>query len=291
MSEKVGLVGGGIMGRLMVEKMVAQGYEVFVSDPSPAAQEICKKAGAQIVPGNEELASVCEKILVSLPSPKICLAVAKQLAGCVKKGQIIMETSTNTPENSIEISHQYDGTGAIFLEASILGKPVSVGKWVMPVGGDEAAVKEMEPILLTFAQRVERVGAVGSSSTLKLLNNTMYAVINACICEVMAVADNAGVDKKKFYDIVANSNAATNCGLFKETGYRIAIDKYDDPSVTNAVVRKDNACGVELAKSVGITPVIANLVLSIYDNAVSCGYADEDDSVLYKYFRQIYASK
>ena len=38
MSEKVGLIGAGIMGRLMVEHMVNAGYEVYVSDPDPKTQ-------------------------------------------------------------------------------------------------------------------------------------------------------------------------------------------------------------------------------------------------------------
>jgi 3-hydroxyisobutyrate dehydrogenase-like beta-hydroxyacid dehydrogenase len=291
MKEKVGLVGAGIMGKLMVDHMVAAGYDVYVSDPNPVSQEYCKKAGATVVENNVEIAKNVKKIIISLANPKISIAVAKELAPVVGKGHIILETSTTTPDISETIAEIYKDTGAVFCESSILGKPIVCGEWVIPAGGCADAIEEMKPILLTFAKKVERVGDIGASNKLKLLNNTMYAVINACICEVMAVADNVGVDKMKFYEIVSNSSAATNCGLFKETAYRIAIDKYDEPTATNELIRKDNHCGVALAQSVGMTPLIANTVLSQYENAVSCGYAKEDDSVLYKYFKQVYAPR
>ena len=291
MKEKVGLIGAGIMGRLMVEHMVDAGYEVYVSDPDPRTQEHCREKGAVIVSNNVELVKTVKKVLVSLSNPKISLMVAGEIAPHVGEGHIIFETSTTTPEYSYQIADIFKDTGAVFVESSILGKPIAVGEWVIPAGGDAEAIKEMTPVLLTFAKKVERVGDIGASNKLKLLNNTMYAVINACICEVMTVADRVGMDKMKFYDIVANSAAATNCGLFRETGYRIAIDKYDDPTATNELIRKDNACGVALAQGVGITPIIANTVLTQYNNAVSCGYAKEDDSVLYKYFQQMYAPR
>ncbi len=289
MSEKIGLIGAGIMGRLMVDHMVEAGYEVYVSDPSAEAQEYCKKAGATVVENATELAKTVNKIIVCLAKPAISIAVAKELAAVVGEGHIILETSTTTPDVSETIAEIFKDTGAVFAESSILGKPVACGEWVMPAGGDAEAIKAMEPFLLTFSKKVERVGDIGASNKLKLLNNTMYAVINAIICEVMAVADAAGVDKLKFYDIVANSAAATNCGLFKETGYRIAIDKFDEPTAMNELICKDNRCGVALANSVGIHPYIASTVLNLYENSVSCGYDVEDDSVLYKYFKQIYA--
>lgn len=289
MKEKVGLIGAGIMGKLMVDHMVAGGYDVYVSDPDSYSQEYCKKAGATVLENNVELAKTVNRIIVSLANPKISIAVATEIAPFVGKDHIILETSTTTPDMSEKIADIYKDTGAVFCESSILGKPIAVGEWVIPAGGNAEAIKEMEPILLTFAKKVERVGDIGASNKLKLLNNTMYAVINACICEVMAVADNVGVDKTKFYDIVSNSAAATNCGLFKETAYRIAINKFDEPTATNELICKDNYCGVALAKSAGITPLIANTVLMQYENAVSWGYAKEDDSVLYKYFKQVYA--
>lgn len=289
--EKIGLIGAGIMGKLMIDHMVGAGYEVYVSDPSPVSQEYAKNAGATVVANNVELVGIVKKVIVSLANPKISIAVANEIAPHVGEGHIIFETSTTTPDISYKIADIFKDTGAVFVESSILGKPVACGEWVIPAGGDAAAIEAMTPVLMTFSKKVERVGDIGASNKLKLLNNTMYAVINAIICEVMAVADNAGVDKMKFYEIVANSSAATNCGLFKETGYRIAIDKYDDPTATNALIKKDNTCGVELAKSVGITPIIANTVLTQYENAVNCGYADEDDSVLYKYFKQMYAPR
>lgn len=291
MKETVGLIGVGIMGKLMVDRMLEHGYKLVVYDPDPAAQEFCRVRNVTVAKDNAALAGKAQKIIVSVANPKISIAIAKELAPVVGPGHIVLETSTVTPDISFAIAEIYQGTGAVFVESSILGKPIACGQWVMPAGGDASAIKAMEPILLSFASRVIRAGDIGASNTIKVLNNTMYSVINACICEVMAIADNAGVDKKAFYDIVANSAAATNCGLFREVGLRIAEGRFDQPDATNELIRKDNTCGVAFAKSVGISPLIAGVVLMQYDNAVECGYAKEDNAIMYRYFKQIYAPK
>ena len=63
MKEKVGLIGAGIMGKLMVDHMVAGGYDVYVSDPDSYSQEYCKKAGATVLENNVELAKTVNRII------------------------------------------------------------------------------------------------------------------------------------------------------------------------------------------------------------------------------------
>lgn len=291
MSKKVGLIGVGIMGKLMIEKLQANGYTVIASDPSVGAQEFCKEKGVEVASSNADLASKVNRIVCCLPNPAISIAVAKELVGHVTSDHIVMEVSTVMPSVSVEIGEIYKASEATFVEGAILGRPAAVGNWTIIAGGDEEAIKVMEPIHLSYASRVVRAGDVGSANGIKVLNNTMFCIFNAAIAEVFVIAENAGVDQKAFYEIVANSQAATNCGVFREIGRRIVEDRYEQPDATMFLAKKDNGCGVSVAHDNGISPLIATTSLMAFENAVSTGLGDLDSAAIYQYLRSIYPTK
>ena len=78
-------------------------------------------------------------------------------------------------------------------------------------------------------------------------------------------------------------------GLFKETGARIAEDRYGSPTFTVELLCKDAGLGIEMAKSAGVTPLIAGFVQTLNENAKGKGYADKDTSVLADVFEQFYS--
>jgi 3-hydroxyisobutyrate dehydrogenase-like beta-hydroxyacid dehydrogenase len=176
--------------------------------------------------------------------------------------------------------------GASYVDAPILGRPSASGNWLLPCGGTEEAIEYASPALLTFAKKVVRVGEIGAGNALKLLNQLMFSVINGVSAEVMALTEVVGIDKKAFYDVVANSGAATVSGLFKETARRIVSEEYDNPTFTVELLCKDAALGIQMTKDAGVTPLIAGFVQIINENAKGKGLAKQDTSAITKVFSE-----
>lgn len=288
MEKHVGVIGVGRMGHLMVEYLIKNQYQVTAYDVFAPAVERAVSLGAKAAKTVEEVAKTCDLILLSLPKPQHVRETVEKIASAINSGTVIADTSTVNPETSRSNADLLKGTGAYYVDAPILGLPTVVGSWIMPLGGEPAAISRLEPVLLCFATKVVRVGDVGCGNAIKLLNNTMFAVINAISAEMMHVADKVGVDKNVFYNTVANSKAATVSGLFKEVGKRICEDRYDEPTFTLDLLYKDVNLGVQMARSAGINPLVASSVLEINENACHTGFGNQDCSGIYNYMARLY---
>ncbi|MCC2684161.1 MAG: hypothetical protein K0R75_1060 [Paenibacillaceae bacterium] len=285
----IGLVGVGTMGKCMLDRLIHNGFSVVAYDAFPAALEYARDKGAMTVSSPVELATKAKLIIMSLPAAKHVLDVLGGEGGLLEgltEEHVVVDTSTVSPATSQRGAEIVAAKGASYVDASILGRPSAVGNWLLPAGGSEKAIELATPALLTFAKQVVRVGNVGSGNALKLLNQLMFSVINGVSAEVMALTEAVGIDKKVFYDVVANSDAATVSGLFKETARRIVSEEYDNPTFTIELLCKDADLGIQMAKDVGVTPLIAGFVQMLNENAKGKGLGKQDTSSIAKVFTE-----
>ncbi|MDR3588840.1 MAG: NAD(P)-dependent oxidoreductase [Negativicutes bacterium] len=291
-TETVGLVGVGTMGKCMLERLLAGGFKVAAYDPFPAAQAYAREKGATVAASPAELARTAKLVIMSLPGPGQVFEVIGGENGLLEAltcEHVIVDTSTVSPQTSQQGAQMVAAKGASYVDAPVLGRPSAAGNWLLPSGGGERAIAFASPALLTFAKQVVRVGDIGAGNALKLLNQLMFSVINCVSTEIMALTELVGIDKKVFYEVVANSGAATVSGLFKETARRTVSQEYDDPTFTVELLCKDAALGIQMTKDAGATPLIAGFVQMINENAKAKGLAKQDTSAIIKVFEQHFA--
>ena len=115
------------------------------------------------------------------------------------------------------------------------------------------------------------------------------AAFNRCgiTAEVFALVEKAGISKKVFYDTVAGSGAATVSGLFKECGKKVVGDDYD-PVFPIDLLCKDAGLGIQMARDLGSTPVIASCVQVLNEIAKGNGYGGLDTAALVKVYEDLY---
>lgn len=282
----VGLIGVGVMGRCMLTRLIEAGYEVTAFDLSGSAREYASGLGAHMADSTTDLASRANVLILSLPASAHVLSTIRTIEPFLTSRHIIVDTSTVDPATSREGARIAGLKGARYVDAPILGRPSAAGKWLLPSGGPADAIETVRPILETFARSAVRVGDTGTGNAFKLLNQLMFSVINGISAEVMALADTLGIDRRTFYDVVANSGAATVSGLFKETAGRIVDERFDDPTFTVELLVKDAGLGLEMARSAGLHPQIAGFVQAINEDAKAMGFARLDTSALYTLFRK-----
>lgn len=285
----IGLIGAGRMGRCMVERMVGAGLSVIAYDAVPQALEWCLEKGASVAASPAELARKARLVILSLPASKNVADAVDALLDGVQAGCVVVDTSTIDPETSRAAAAKLAKKGAMHVDAPILGRPSTVGNWILPAGGQQEAVDFAAPLMASFIKNIVRVGDHGAGNAFKLLNQLMFSVINGISAEVMALTDVLGVDKKVFYDLVVESGAATVSGLFKETAGRIVRDDYLNPTFTIELLCKDAGLGLQMVRPFGVKPRIASFVQEINEAAKKTELATQDTSSLYKAFKKIYA--
>ncbi len=176
-SGPVGLVGVGRMGRCLLEYLRNSGREVVAYDPMPQAWPAIEAAGARRAADPGELARAVRLIVMSLPASRNVAEAVEALAAAIRPGQVVVDTSTVDPGTARAAAALLGEKGAGFVDAPVLGRPNTVGRWTLPAGGAAGDVEFARPTLEIFAKHVIHVGGTGTGYAFKLLNQLMFSVI------------------------------------------------------------------------------------------------------------------
>lgn len=285
MSNRIGVVGLGAMGLVMLTGLRDAGATVTGFDVSDAARGRATETGAQVAPSLEDLAADSDVVLLSLPTPAVVTGVVGELVEAGASGLRVLDTSTIDPGTAAQAAQTLQAAGHFYADCPVLGRPGAVGKWTIPVGGDQVSFECARQALAPLARTVH-VGAVGSAATIKILNNMMLATINAVTAEALVLAQASGVDPGVFVDTVVDSGAASVSGLFKDVAPR-AVDGDFAPTFSVNLMRKDNALALQLAESHALALPVASAAQLLNTMAVAAGHGDEDSVAVIKALEKV----
>lgn len=279
------------MGRAVAGRLLESGVPVKGIDAAASCVEQAKAIGVTMCAGLADLAAAVDWVILFLPGPTeiaACVAGPGGLTSALKKGSVIIDMATSSPVNTVAMEATARAAGIQYIDAPVLGRPATVGKWSLPIGGDPEALEEVRPLLELIAANVAYIGPSGSGHKVKLLNNLMFGAINAMTAEMMAVAEQVGIEPAKLYEVITASGAATVSNLFKEAGRRVCENRYDDPTFTIALLGKDVRLGLEMAEAAGAPMVVGRSI--DYLNKVACaqGLGAEDTSAMWKCVKNIW---
>jgi 3-hydroxyisobutyrate dehydrogenase-like beta-hydroxyacid dehydrogenase len=105
------------------------------------------------------------------------------------------------------------------------------------LGGDEADLDTLQPMLRAMGERFHRMGPVGAGMTAKVLNNYAAATSTVTVRRILDWADRLGVDERRLLALMQDSSGQTWFGSGFET-IEFARDGYDAEN-TIGILRKD----------------------------------------------------
>ena len=292
MLDQVGLIGVGKMGRVILESLLKQHFTVVAFDPAPQARDAIIASGADYAQHPAEVVSRTAVTIQCLPAPqhiRESVFGPNGVLSAATPGRILVDTSTVDPETSREAASALSRKGTDYLDAPILGRPSTIGHWILPVGGEREAFERAQNVLRHFTKQIVYAGPSGAGNIFKLLNQLMFSAINGITAEVFAIAGKAGIDTDLFYRTVADSGAATVSGLFQECGRKITADSFEPVFPVDMLI-KDAGLGIEMARRFGTPPVIASAVQVLNEIASGKGLGSLDTSVLVKVYQDLYAA-
>jgi len=195
-SAPIGLIGLGLMGNAMAERLIKSKHEVVGYDISRAACRGFIKLKGQLARGGTEILQRCDRVLLSLPSSRITRQVLREVAGSFRYGHVIIDTSTGDPADAQEFSTRLSPFGALYVDATVSGNSTQLrrGDVVALVGGSRHGFNRCAPLLKTFAKRIIHTGPVGSGAQMKLVTNLVLGLNRAALAEGLAFARLLGLD-------------------------------------------------------------------------------------------------
>lgn len=115
----VGVNGTGLFGSALVECLLADGFSVLVHNRTRSKADPLIARGAR---WSDNPLVDCERIIFSVYTSGQVAQIIEQMRSGLRPGQIILDTSTSDPRQTIQLGRQLAGRGIHYLEA--VSKPV-----------------------------------------------------------------------------------------------------------------------------------------------------------------------
>lgn len=286
---KIGFIGLGIMGKPMSRNLLKAGFELIVYDIDETAVKIIEKAGAKPASSPKEVAQNSDVIITMLPKASIGKSVLEDengiLAG-IKENSVVIDMSSVSPVASKEFAQMVEAKKCKFLDAPVSGGEIGAVNATMAImiGGDEAVVERVRPILEALGKSITLVGPNGSGSVAKLANQIMVNLNIAAVAEALVLATKAGADPKKVFEAVRGGFAGSAVLEEKapmmysrnfKAGGPIYINLKD---ITNVVATAD-----ELDVPLILTPQLKEIMISLK----ATGHNNDDHSSIVQFYEKI----
>jgi len=173
-------------------------FPLVVHDLRREAAAPLLERGATWAGSPREVAAQCDVVCTCVPGPPELQAVVRGPGGvleAVQPGAVVIDHTTNDPSIVREVGLALAARGAHLLDAPLDGgrEGALEGQLTLFVGGDEAILARVKPVLDTFARSVVWVGALGTGSITKIVHNALAMSIDLLLAECLTLGAKAGV--------------------------------------------------------------------------------------------------
>ncbi len=195
---RVGFIGLGNMGAPMAGFVLGAGHSLVVHDVRREAAAALLKRGGVWAEAPREVAAQCDVVCVCVPGPPEMRAVMLGPRGVVegvRSGSVVIDHTTNAPAVVRDVGAAMTARGAHLLDAPLDGgrEGALEGQLTLFVGGDDAVLRRVKPVLDTFSRSVVWVGELGAGSITKLVHNALAMSIDLLLAECLTLGAKAGV--------------------------------------------------------------------------------------------------
>lgn len=289
MSNKIGFIGLGIMGKPMAHNLIKAGHQLVVFDVVRASVDTLVSQGAARGASAKDVAGQCQIVITMLPDgPQVEEAVLGHggvLEGA-KPGTIVLDMSSISPIVAQKVAKACEQRGVEFLDAPVSGgEPKAVdGTLAIMVGGKQTAFESVRPLLEVMASSVTLTGPVGAGNVTKLANQIMVACNIAAMGEALVLATRAGLDPEVVFNAVKSGLAGSTVLNAKAP---MVIARNFNPGFRIKLHQKDLRNALSAAESLKVSLPLTSLVQQILMALMNEGKGDLDHSAIVTFFENM----
>lgn len=279
-TETIALLGTGIMGSRMAERLLDAGFRLRVWNRTPAKAAALVARGAVRGATPAEACAGASFVIVMLSDAPGVAAVLFEGggAGALARGALVVDMGSNSPATARDHARRLDVMGLRHLDAPVSGGPggAEQGTLAIMAGGTEADFARAAPVLRRLG-RPTLVGPSGSGQLAKLCNQTIVGLTIGAVAEALLLAEAGGADPARVREALAGGYADSL--ILKVHGQRM-IARTFEPGGPSRLQLKDLHNILEAARAAGLHLPLATQVTAMYESLVARGGAELDHSAL-----------
>jgi 3-hydroxyisobutyrate dehydrogenase len=249
--------------------------------------------GAQWADSPQAVATQSDVVLAIVGFPKdvreVFLGTAGALAGA-KPGAVLIDMTTSQPALAREIHAAAIAKGVAALDAPVSGGDVGAKNAALSimVGGDDAVVAAMRPLLACMGKTIVHQGPAGSGQHTKMVNQILISGTLNGVCEALLYAKSAGLDPKIVLESVGGG-AATSWQLMN-LGPRI-IERNFEPGFYAEHFQKDMDIALEEARRMNLALPGLGLVAQLFNALAAQGLGRKGTHALIQVLEKMAAAR
>ena len=275
------------MGGGMAHRILGAGFPLTVFNRNADKCAPYAAAGAHVSTTPAEAAKRADVIISMVAddtaSRTLWLGENGALAAAAP-GTVLVECSTVSVGWIKELAATATARGCELIDAPVTGsKPQAAsGELCFIVGGAEATLEKIRPVLAVMSRAIIHLGPTGSGSLLKLINNFLCGVQAASLAEAVGVIEKAGLDRAKSLEIL--TTGAPGSPLFKTFSGRMTKPDFT-PNFVLRLMAKDLTYAHQEGANHAINMATAAAALEVFKRAVATGHGEKDVSAVVEQFR------
>jgi 3-hydroxyisobutyrate dehydrogenase len=282
-STTIAVLGTGLLGRAIAERLHAVGHTVIAFNRTPTKALPLQSEGIAVV-GAAELAVTQADCALLLLTDAAAIRSVLFATGCspALKGKTIVHMGTIGPDESAQIQRDVEQRGGTYLEAPVLGSlaEAKAGTLFVMVGSTAEQFAAWSPLFRSLSREPRHIGPVGKASALKLALNHLIAAETVAFAFSFGLIQRSGVSVETFMAILRES--ALYAPTFDKKLPRLIKRDYHHPNFSTRHLLKDVLLFCREAAARGLTVDALEGLPRILDRAIAKGLGELDYSALFE---------
>jgi len=283
----IGFVGTGVMGKSIVQHLLAAGHEVYIYTRTKEKASELMDLGAKWSHSPGEVASNSDVVFTMVGYPSDVKEIYFGEQGIFQQGKsglTVIDLTTSTPTLAIELYEKAKEIGMESLDAPVSGGDIGAktGKLSIMVGGEKEVFEKVLPLFDLFGQHVIFQGKPGAGQHTKMCNQIAIASTMIAACEALAYAIEAKLDP----ETVLKSITTGAAGSWSLTNLAPRMLNGDfAPGFYMKHFIKDMGIALDEAKRMNLQLPGLKLAYSLYQELAEKGLENEGTQALHKAYQ------
>lgn len=288
---RLGMVGLGIMGAPIVERLCEQGYAVSVWNLEPERFDKVKQSGATWAESPAEVWKSSDVVLVCVLGDDAIESVCfgdRGLAAAKEGAKVLIDLSTTSPEATLRLAPRLkEALGADWIDAPMSGgpQPAREGGLTLMVGGQETVFDAVEPILRDIGQNVTYMGETGDGQKTKILNQAIVGANYILMAELLATCRAAGI-KPDLLPVCLKGGLADS-QILQRIYTQMCAEDFDPPRSYARQVNKDLKSVAHFVEELGLELPLLDVAVRQYRSYTEAGNEMEDGASVSRLYQNL----
>ena len=276
--KRIGIVGVGLLGSAIAQRLLDRGFEVAGYDVRPSALVPLASRGLRAAPSLADAAAGADVVFTILPSVDSVEMVVRGAGGLfdvVGHEATIVQMSTISPTLTRSLASAASTRGLAFLDAPMSGTSAMVarGDCTIFVGGDRAAVEACRPIFDAIARTTIHMGDAGQAMLAKLATNLLVGLNTAALAEALVLGAKGGLDPARLLDVLKQSAATSR---MVDVRGPLMVARRFEPQMKIDLFLKDFSLMLDEGRLLGVPLPLTSLAQQICTATSAAGRGSED---------------